>query len=229
MVFTEREAIRQRMATMANEKERLYERQKKLDEEYSFYINRLHALDENSPVVDEFGVAQSDNEGLQQYDLDALKEGLTQIEDAKAQEADEPSEEMDETRRGKQFDLRKVAGIVEDILVDYGEPMEIRKLRRMLEEKGLRWKYFWPTLTNIMKHSGHLEKPARGFISYIPKASEDHPGTPEDMTDIVEYAKGRQEAATAEEDAEEDADIREAAEEVPDSAYTEEDEPTPFD
>lgn len=198
MVFNEREAIRFRMEKIAEEKKVLYQRDRELDKEYNFYIQRLRELDHkglgsssdlmrsqpiddnrfqtsaNSHQSQESGSEKKNNGNLRQYDFEAIKRGLSNF---KKKHSEKPSTQSDlnqfrldpndRRRRGKQYDLKEVAGIVEEILKENGEAMEIHSLRELLEEKGYKWKHFLPTLPNIMKHSDHIVKPYRGHIGYV--------------------------------------------------------------
>lgn len=202
MVFNEREAIRFRMERIAEEKKVLYQRDRELDKEYNFYIQRLRELDHkglgsstnlmhNEPNEDRFQTnspqqsLESDTDrkykgNLRQYDFEAIKRGLSNFKKKRNENKPEPHDlnqfrldPNDRRRRGKQYDLKEVAGIVEEILRENGEAMEIHKLRDILADKGYKWKHFLPTLPNIMKHSDHIEKPYRGHISYVNHGTEE--------------------------------------------------------
>lgn len=241
MVFNEREAIRFRMEKIAEEKEKLHQRDKALDKEYTFYIERLRYLDQHGPedsAVESHHSQQKQktyNGDLKQYDFDALKKGLSHVKTKLPEEIDEigvignlPDKQADRRRRGKQYNLKEVATIVEGILLDNEAPMEIRKLRLLLNDKGFTWKHFWPTLSNIMKHSGHIKKPSRGMIAYVPGESKSGGSEPaENVTDLADYTSGPSEAASAEDVSENKAesdDVKAAADEVPDSVFSEQGE-----
>ncbi|HET7627543.1 MAG TPA: hypothetical protein VFK44_04045 [Bacillales bacterium] len=193
LAFNEREAIRLRMEKIAEEKNVLYQRDRELDKEYHFYIQRLRELDqrglgsesdlvyeENVPSMDEDKQEKEYKGNLKQYDFEALKRGLSNFKKRKAEREEEETDDRlfrrdpnDRRRRGKQYNLEEVAKEVESILKEHGEPMEIHRLRDILAEKGYKWKYFLPTLPNIMKHSERIVKPYRGHITYAESADPD--------------------------------------------------------
>lgn len=201
-----------------------------------------HEGSEGTVPAEEFTekVQKSNGGDLKQYDFDALKEGLSHVKTktpGETEPIDEESASMmqaDRRKRGKQYNLKEVATLVEGILIDNGAPMEIRNLRLLLKEKGYTWRHFWPTLANIMKHSGHIDKPSRGMVTYVPEGVEtEESKRSESLTDMDRFTKGRSEAATAEEVSEEpkvsdreDAsdenepnDVKEAANEIPNRVF----------
>lgn len=233
MVFNEREAIRFRLEKISEEKKILFQRDRELDKEYNFYIQRLRELDqkglgsttdlthgqpaeyapepETREEPQEPGMKKKYNGNLRQYDFDALKRGLSNFK-KKRTETREIQEDRskfrldpnDRRRRGKQYNLQEVAELVEDILKAHGEPMEIHTLRDALAEKGYKWKHFLPTLPNIMKHSKRIQKPYRGHVAY---ASNDQ-----------EKQASESNKSASEEWLE--ANVREAAGEIPDSVLS---------
>lgn len=211
MGFNEREAIKFRMEKIAEEKEKLYQRDQTLDGEYEFYIDRLRELDQNSPesvLVKETPRKKNQtnsNRELKNYDFDALKEGLNHFKKKPSEEKEEKKSidsfmnvRNDRRRKGKQYNLKEVAAIAEDILKDSREPIRIRMLRDLLADRGYTWKHFLPTLPNIMRHSEHIEKPSRGMIAYVSSNGED--GITESVGVLTSTApfEGLSEAASAE-------------------------------
>lgn len=239
MVFNEREAIRFRLEKIAEEKKVLYQRDRELDKEYNFYIQRLRELDQNGlgsssnlthgqyaeepalqnhteePSADR--MKKKYNGNLKQYDFDALKRGLSQF---KKKQLPNPPEKQESTkfrldpndrrRRGKQYNLEEVAKLVETILREHGKPMEIHKLRDLLGEKGYKWKHFLPTLPNIMKHSDRIDKPYRGHVTYVGDESEQ--GSDPARVASEEVASGSEESF--------EQDVKEAVSETADHAVS---------
>ncbi|HEU5139958.1 MAG TPA: hypothetical protein VFT51_08290 [Bacillales bacterium] len=222
MAFNEKEAIRFRMEKIADEKKVLYQRDRELDKEYNFYIGRLRELDRNglgSPTSLSHGepmespqITNSKKEysgNLKQYDFDALKRGLSNFKGKpkKLEESSIPTNPHDRRKRGKQYNLEEVAAVVEEILKEENEPLAIHKLRDILSERGYTWKHFLPTLPNIMKHSQHIEKPYRGHVAYVEKQTEN------ELPDMAKAAS--EEVATGVE-----ANLKDAAGEIPDSVIS---------
>lgn len=218
--FNEREAIRSRMEMIADEKNILYDRLQKLDQEFTFYMDRLREMDENSGTGNttagigaDQAVHASGRRSKKQrgpYDFDALKEGLRNLHAKHRQKRQETgiiNASPDHRKRGKQYNLKEVANIIEQLLKEHGEPMEVHRLREILAERGYVWRHFLPTLQNIMKYSKHLEKPYRGFIAYVESpGSEQHEGT-----ENAEVQETGAEAVLSE-------TVKAAADEVPDTA-----------
>lgn len=225
MAFNEREAIRIRMENIAEQKKVLYQRDRELDKEYNFYIERLRELDkdglgsgtgltyESREPQPSKGEPKKEYDGnLKQYDFDALKRGLSNFKKKpeRQEKVEVQVDPYDRRKRGKQYNLEEVAKVVETILKETGEPLAIHKLRDILSEKGYTWKHFLPTLPNIMKHSEHLEKPYRGHVVYVEN--------PENNQISNQAAMASDEIASGVE-----VNVREAAGEIPDSAVSNKD------
>lgn len=234
MVFDERRAIQFRIEKIAEEKERMHQQDKALNEAYTFYINRLRELDQSHAV--EMNLQSNENAektysgDLERYDFDALKQGLNKAKKKNPVEEEHNILSEAPTRQGqknKQYNLKEVAMVVEEILLDHKAPMPIHHLRRILQEKGYNWKHFLPTLANIMRHSQHLKKPSRGMIAYISESSDHNHVHDVIMKDNNHFTTGQREVASAKDTSKQGLEsgemgaeeVKAAAEEIPNSVF----------